>query len=196
VADDEQAQESTESASPPKSGKGKMIAIVVVVAVFVLGAVAGGFILGKGRPGAPGADPKTVDALEDEVEHGAATHEPSPTHEADGEGNGGGEAEPSNVLQYEMRPITVNLNEPQSTRRIVSVTLLVCATDEAARAKIQSLEYKLRHAIIVLTSSRTLADVRSEEGKELLLREIRARMDEILGRGVVEDLFYSDIVYQ
>lgn len=100
----------------------------------------------------------------------------------------------SNSLVLKMEPIVANLNEP-NLRRMVSLTLVVEGKNKAALAEVEKSTYRITDAIIKLLSNKTQADLRSEAGKDLLLLEIRSRIDQIIGKDKVAFVGYQQFYF-
>ncbi|MBI5599099.1 MAG: flagellar basal body-associated FliL family protein [Deltaproteobacteria bacterium] len=176
----------TPQAKPPK-GKLKLI-IIGAAALTVLG---GGFFVWK-KMSAGKAVEETV------AEETAAAKESKHGTEAEGKkeekvDHKKGEKEaPSAALT--MDPFVVNLQDATGTRYLrVSIDLEI---DGPAQDEAKAKTSQIRDSIIILLSSKGYSDVGTVQGKYQLRDEIAARVSQILAKGKVKAVYFTEFVIQ
>ncbi len=96
---------------------------------------------------------------------------------------------------YSMDPFIVNIYDGQDLRYLrVKVELEVA--DEEAKAEAEARKAPLRDAILVLLSSKTLLDIRDQQGKNQLRQEIFTVANNILPPGKLKKVYFTDFVVQ
>jgi flagellar FliL protein len=146
--------------APTKKGKKKLIIVAAVVALLV--AAGAGFMVMKAR--AAHADD------EDEVE--VAHVQKSEKHEAH---------DPKHPPIYvPLEVITCNLAD-RDTDRYAQVSIALEVDDSKAGEQIKAFMPIIRHNILMVLSSKSSDDVRSEAGKKFLLAELKANVLRPLG---------------
>lgn len=222
VADEEKTEERAPAPAPKKSKKG--LVIIALVVVLLLGGGAGAFFMFKGKKTKAVAAPGTVEKLKEDAEKAKTEEEPAEksaekgseekaseeksSAEAKGEegkkaeGAAGKEGEKAgdaaadadeNSLIYKMEPVTANLNEDK-VLRLVSVKFALEARDKAALKEIKQNVHRLTDAYITLLGNKTQAELKPEQGKDLLKMEAMERTDQILGKGKVVYIGFDQFV--
>lgn len=127
---------------------------------------------------------------------------PLTTFAQEGGGEGGeGAAQPTGIGYYTLDPefITNFLNERPNLGYVrVKVDLMV---DNAADIELlKRHDPLLRDAINTLLGGQTLADVKSQEGREKIRLACKAKVEELLtqeeGRKIIRDLLFTNYLYQ
>jgi len=95
-----------------------------------------------------------------------------------GEGKGSGKAQASGKkVQYPLDTFVVNLSGDGGRRYLkVKMTLEV---DEGWKAHLSSNGSKLRDTILILLSSKSFDDIGDAEGKHILRKQLKERLDKI-----------------
>lgn len=132
---------------------------------------------------------------------------------ADGTSGGGGEGskaqsggssseapKPATSGKSVPRPVplpdlTVNLADPGGMRYL-KIGMDVELTVPEAAQELTSQNARVRDAIILLLSSKTVAELSTAEGKVLLKNEVAARLNQILGAPRVVRIFFTNFVFQ
>lgn len=91
--------------------------------------------------------------------------------------------------------LTVNLADPPGNRYF-KLGLEVEVNSEEAIKEIQNQNARIRDAIILLLSSKSVKDLTPAKGKVLLKNEIAARLNQILGAPRVVRIFFTDFMIQ
>lgn len=119
----------------------------------------------------------------------------------DGEVAEGGEAPKADPVYIELRPaFVVNLADQDSSRFVqLEVDLMSRVTD--APMYIETHMPAIRHQVVMDLSSRGYSQLRSVEGKQVALDQIRDRVNQILldntgQENVIEDVYFSSFVMQ
>ena len=162
-----------EKAEKKKGGKLKLIIIALVV-LGVLGG--GGFAAWKFflQPKAAG------DAA------GNATTE--------GAGERKAEIEPGGQL-VTLDSFVVNLSDPMG-RRYLKTTLDVEVANAAAAAELTAAMPKVKDTLLLLLSSKSFADISSMDKKIELKNDIVSRLNQIIGKNKVRNVYFTEFVVQ
>lgn len=211
--------QAAEGEGAPKKKSKKMLFIILAAAIVVLGGGGAAAFLFMGGEKAPeegahqeaGTGNPEVDALhaeaadphgEIDLESHDTGHEEEDSHggghgeeakEDDGHGGGHGAEEPVDPGPplLRLQPITVNLG---STRRIVIAEIWLEANDHEDLAFVERNEHHLKDALVFLFSGKTVEDVTSQEGQELLRREIMARVNRTIAKGKIKAVGFDNLV--
>ncbi|WP_051279568.1 flagellar basal body-associated FliL family protein [Chitinilyticum aquatile] len=154
-------------AAPP-SKKSKLLLIIVIVLLLAVLAVGGllAYILAKPADG--GADEAVAEA------QGGHGEEKKKEKKKDAK-----EEHPPIYEKLQADPFTVNLTGEADS--VLQVEIFVELADEQQKEKLKNFQPKIQGAVIKLIGSKTLEEVRTSKGQEDLAREIRERINEILG---------------
>lgn len=201
------ASSSEEAQTPKKRSKFKFFMLIGSL-LLLLGAGGGGGywwlfmrpdapglagIMGmfKSEPAAPEPGQNTASGA-DSSTSSASSGAPKNSAEAEGES--------SRRLQAVLRPvplpeITVNLADPPGDRYLkIAMEVEVSAQD--AERELQNQTARVRDAIILLLSSKTVRELTSAEGKVLLKNEVASRLNQILGAPRIVRVFFTNFVIQ
>jgi flagellar FliL protein len=113
----------------------------------------------------------------------------------------GGEAGPASAVpktRAAIRPIslpalTVNLADPSGSRYL-EIGMDVEVNNPAAVQEIENQTARVRDAIILLLSSKTIGDLATAEGKIVLKNEVAARLNQILGTQRIVRIYFTHFV--
>lgn len=196
-----------ERSNSTKSRRKKLMWIIAGLLMLILAGGGASLWLLLGGKGETTREEKTEDLLKADAVGGEEAlampedkkAEKEEKKKAPGAGHGkedgvsdGEEEEKSLVLK--MEPIVANLNEP-NLRRMVSLTLVVEGRDKAALTEVEKNTYRITDAVIKMLSNKTQADLQSEAGKDLLLLEIKSRIDQIIGKDKVAFVGYQQFYF-
>lgn len=119
---------------------------------------------------------------------------PAASAEAAGET---GEAKPAPFSErlVTLEPFVVNITDEEYPR-FLKVKVELEAVDAGSTAEIQSRVAQIRDAIIVLLTSKRLADVGDFEGKTLLKEEMVERVNGLFGEPRVRTVLFTEFVIQ
>lgn len=162
-----------EAEEPKKKSKAKWIILIIILALFgVGGGAAWHFFLG--------------DMIMAKVD--AAKSEPKKVVQEKGPALTGGQVVP-------LPPFRVNLADPLG-KRFIKLVVEVEMSSPAAVDELNAQQAAVRDSIILLLSSKSLADISTMESKILLKGEITQRINQILGGPKVIQVFFTDLVIQ
>lgn len=164
-----------------KGGKMKLIIIVVVILALLGGA---GFFFKDQIMGMIGGGDKKAETEQVEGEEAA-----DPAADMAEEG------EPGETELVSLPTFVVNLADPLG-RRYLKLTLDVELKNIESAEKLKKNESKVRDAVILLLSSKTFADLASIDNKLALKEEIVRRLDQIVGKGKVLRVYFTEMVVQ
>ncbi|MBZ4686158.1 MAG: flagellar basal body-associated protein FliL [Desulfomicrobiaceae bacterium] len=172
---DKEKKDQTVEEQPKKGGKLKWI-IILLVLVALLGA--GGFFayqhfFASSKEGAADAN---------------ATEEAAPT-----DANATNVTMPGQLVKLDT--LVVNLADPLG-RRYLKVTMEVEVVDPQAVAELDAAMPKVKDALLLLLSSKTFADVATMDKKLELKLQVVERLNQILGKSKVRDVYFTEFVVQ
>lgn len=171
-----EAEKREESHAPAKKGKGLLIAII---AVAVIGAAAGAYLVFGGKKDAATAGGHSAEA--DAPAHGEAPA----AH---------GAQAPKDTI-FNLEPFIVNLLDNSGTRYL-KLTVNLELTDGASAADLNAQSTQIRDSLIILLSSKSYTDIGTVEGKYLMRDEIVARVNQFLKKGKVKTAYFTEFVIQ
>ncbi|NDY58812.1 flagellar basal body-associated FliL family protein [Desulfovibrio sulfodismutans] len=175
----------------------------IILAVLLLLLAGGGyFAYLKFFVAAPAETPPTAPAEGGEAPgHAEPAAEAPAKEEAHGEaasghggsdGHGGGKAAPAQSL-VTVPTFVVNLADPSGRRYLkLSMDLEVKGGPEA----IQGSMSKIRDALLMLLSSKSVEELAGVEGKIILRKDVADRINQVLGKPVVLRVYFTDFVIQ
>ncbi len=106
------------------------------------------------------------------------------------------DAEESAPLIFTMDKFTVNLDgEPKRSIRL-EVNLEMLSKDGFEEVMSPESRAKARDRILRILNDKTFADLESMQGKLFLKDKIAGEINDILRKGVVKDVYFSDFVVQ
>ncbi len=194
------------AAAASGGGKGKLI-IIGVAAVVLLAGIGAGVFMMMGKGGGSSDDGHGGDATDQLAQnaeeggghgeapkddgHGKAKKEKSGGH---GGGHGGGGEEEVEVdLTVALDSVVVNLRD--SRKGFVKVGFWAEAANAEAKAKIESSQFQIKDALIMMLSGKTRADLQSEEGQLLLKKQVKKKLDELIGPGNVLQIGFAEMIF-
>jgi len=81
-------------------------------------------------------------------------------------------------------------------RRYLKATIEIEVADAKLVPQVEARLPKLKDAMILLISSKTSSELLTPEGQMLLRQQISKRLSEILGEGVVKDIYLTEFLIQ
>jgi flagellar FliL protein len=182
--------------------KSGLIKWIILAVLLLLLAGGGYFAYLKFFVAAPAETPSTAP-----TEGGAAPEHAEPAaeapakEEAHGEaasghggsdGHGGGKAAPAQSL-VTVPTFVVNLADPSGRRYLkLSMDLEVKGGPEAVQGSMS----KIRDALLMLLSSKSVEELAGVEGKITLRKDVADRINQVLGKPVVLRVYFTDFVIQ
>jgi len=163
-----------EAAGEQKSGKGTIIIMAVVAVMLMVGGTIGGYFFGMSRAPEPAA----------------ATPPPASSVAAAGAPAAAGIGP---LLSFD--DIIVNLLDENETRYLKAAITLELE-NAAGVDEINERKPQVRDAILLLMSSKTFSELRDLQGKMQLRADLLERINGILQRGKVKNIYFTDFVVQ
>lgn len=159
-------------AAPAKSNK-KTIMLAAIGLTLIVGAAAGGYLLGKGsQPAAPPAQAQTATAAP---------------------GAGGQPAAVGPMVNIDS--FVINILEEKETRYLkAAATLELDSLPTADEVKLRMPQ--IRDAILLLVGNKTFSEVRDLQGKLQLRAEMLDKINSLLQAGKVQQIYFTDFVVQ
>jgi len=187
-------EEKEEREEAPTGGKSKILLFVIIgfVVVLLAGGAAGYVMLAGSSPD----DTESADA-EGGEDHPKDEHE---TAEATGEGKGdtgGGSHDSAAAVAdfYSLEPFIVNIDDGDKDRFLKLKVDLEVSSKEVA-AELEQRLPQVKDIMIGLLSGQSFSDIRSTEGKDYLREELQTRLNAVVRKGIVRQVFFTEFVVQ
>jgi flagellar FliL protein len=166
-----------EADPPKKKGKARLLIILFILLLFVGGGgAAAWFLLGdKIKPMVEGVLNKVQGT--EQTESAQADAPPLP-----------GRTVP-------LPAFATNLADPLG-QRLIRLKIELEVADPKVREEVERNAARVRDAVLLLLSSKSYADISAPENKVLLKSEITERLNAVLGRGKVVQVFITDLIVQ
>ncbi len=177
----EKKVQAPEKDTPKKKGGKLKLIILLLVVLAILGG--GGFAAWKFF-----LQPKATD----EAHENATSQEAGAGPEAAKEGGGGLEGASQLVT---LESFVVNLSDPMG-RRYLKTTMDVEVADAAAATALTAAMPKVKDTLLLLLSSKSFADISSMDKKIELKNEIVDRLNLIIGKNKVRNVYFTEFVVQ
>lgn len=167
-------EESTETEKAPAKGRNNIMIIAGVI-VLSAGIIGGGLFFGlKSHAPAPAA--ATEAGGEKKAEHAKKKEAP---------------------VMYPLEAFIVNISDGSEMRYLkVKVELETGLTAENSKKELDPYLAKLRDAILVLLTTKTIQDVNDLAGKNRLREEILASVTKVVPTGKISSVYFTDFVVQ
>jgi flagellar FliL protein len=162
-----------DEAPPKKKSKLKLLIIIFIILLFMGGGGAAAWFLFLG------------DKLMPMIEN--FTHK-TPTEATE-------QAAPPPSSTVALPVFTTNLADPLG-QRLIRLHLELETADALVKNEVAKNNARIRDAILLLLSSKSFADLSTPEKKVQLKNEIAERLNAILGRGKISQVFITDLVVQ
>ena len=129
--------------------------------------------------------------------HAAAAEPAAGGHGGAAAGGHGGEAlsDWTGPVNVEFKPFIVNLND-LGGRRMLKLTMSIEAESQELSDEINAKMPQIRDAILLLLSSIQSDDISGLDGKQRLKNQMLNRVNPLLTRGKVKNIYLSEIVVQ
>jgi flagellar protein FliL len=98
-------------------------------------------------------------------------------------------------LVFSMSPFVVNLNDPGGKRYLKTKIDLEYA-GVGVTEELKQRQPQVRDAILLLLSSKSLEDIQGVEGKIILRRELISKINQVLTKGKIRNLYFTQFVIQ
>ena len=178
----EQANAAKESPAPApstSSGSGKSQGLLIGLAIInmvSIGVV--GFLLWKGRQ---------KEAKEPKIEHVIKGE-----HDAQQKSNEDNSSTVKPVVPLET--FIVNLSGAKG-RRVARVNIELEVSDSKLVIELDQRKAQIRDIIIILLSGKTYEQISASDGRNLLREEIKDTVNAFLTKGKIENVFFTDMVF-
>jgi len=97
--------------------------------------------------------------------------------------------------EYDFEDLVVN---PQGTNgtRFLKVRIIAVVRSSGVGREMESRNTQLKHLLISIIKSKTVEEIDTPEGIEVLREDIKTGLNSILGRGKVRQIYFTDFVLQ
>ncbi len=171
------AEEKTEEATPKKKSK-LLLIIIILVVLLAAGGGAAYFFLFKKKEAPP---PQQGGAQQAAPAPAAAPAGPS--------------VPPVKTIIDHLSTFIVNLAD-QSGSRYLKVTMDLSLSNEEVKKEIEDKMPMVRDTIITILSNKYYNDIATPAGKLTLKRELISRLNVILTKGRILDIYFTEFVVQ
>ena len=181
--------------APPKKPRKKIV--LIAACVILAGVLGGGGYFGYktffkgGKSGKPGD--AAIEGVKAEAHNPEAVAKGKESAKEGGHGGGkeGEKGSEAPSLIYSLStPVMTNLKG--STRRVVA-QVSVEAIDADALATIKRGEPYILDALVMVLSGKAVEDVTTQEGKEMLQKEIKLRLAKVFEKDIVKRVLFTSI---
>lgn len=101
---------------------------------------------------------------------------------------------PSRHLLYTFDPFFVTLSSSTKEKIFLKIGISAGLSSTELKLEIEDKLPVLRRSIFQLLSSKTEKEINDLDGKHILKKEITAKLNQMLSRGVVKDVYFSQFV--
>ena len=165
--------------------KGKPILLIIIAANVVLGGGAGAFFFLRGSGGG--------DAHAKPAEHGAKNEHGAPAEHG---GGGGGSAHAPKVGPIvELKPILVNLNEPEGTRYL-KTSIAVQLVDDKSTDAVDKAKPVIRDHFIRTLSELNFRQTMGTKNKLAIKQKLLEQFNEAMGADVGTEIHLTQFIVQ
>ncbi len=166
-----------QQAPAAKGGKSKLV--LALVGVVALGGLGGGAFVMLGKSGAEAAKHEADDKGHKDDTHGK-------------EGRGGAPESEDAIVALDT--FVVNLAD-ENAQRYLKVTMKV-EFFGSEPPRFAARQAQIRDLLLSLVGSKTVADVRTIEGKQQLRDEVMARISRVIEEDVVKAVYFAEFIVQ
>jgi flagellar FliL protein len=166
-----------EADPPKKKGKARLLIILFILLLFVGGGgAAAWFLLGD-----------KIKPMVESVLNKVQGTQQAESVQAD--------APPPPGRTVPLPAFATNLADPLG-QRLIRLKIELEVADPKVREEVERNTARVRDAVLLLLSSKSYADISAPENKVLLKSEITERLNAVLGRGKVVQVFITDLIVQ
>lgn len=97
---------------------------------------------------------------------------------------------------YDVGEFTLNLTSTTNQLRFIRTRIVLETTDSKVVSQLEKRAPQIRDQLISLLRSRTVEQLSSAEGMELLRFDIIKSMNTLVERGEITDVFFIDLILQ
>ena len=97
---------------------------------------------------------------------------------------------------YDVGEFTLNLTSTTNQLRFIRTRIVLETTDSKVVTQLEKRAPQIRDQLISLLRSRTVEQLSSAEGMELLRFDIIKSMNTLVERGEITDVFFIDLILQ
>lgn len=105
------------------------------------------------------------------------------------------EARPEAKVEREMDTFLVNLADPGG-KRYLKISMKLVLNNAQAAAQFNARSAELRDSVLLLLSGKKYDDIATFAGKMALKQEAIAQLNQKLGQGQVEDIYFTELLVQ
>lgn len=79
-------------------------------------------------------------------------------------------------------------------RKLVKINMELEVTNAEVQEEVEKIKPKIRDYIIIITSSKTFAEISSKEGKDALREEIKNQLNLFLTKGKITKVYFTEFI--
>lgn len=96
---------------------------------------------------------------------------------------------------HSMESFLVNLADPGG-KRYLKVNMQLLLDNGAVEEEIKARNYAVRDVLLALLSGKAYDDISTPNGKDVLKREVMLRMNRLLTKGQVKEIYFTEFLVQ
>ncbi len=96
---------------------------------------------------------------------------------------------------YSMDEITTNLADTNQ-RRLIQVKIELEVSDKKTLTELEELKTPVAHAVLLVLRSKTYDELNGSAGMEMLAKDIKEKINEILTQGEVVNVYFPRLIIQ
>ena len=176
--------------TPVKKSKVKKFVLLFSL-VLLLGGIGGGAYWFLSN------DPALLNSIlgSDEEEEKPTEETAEATEETTEEEENTKNTKPTPTKLYSLIPLTINLSDTGASKYLKIGIDLELVSEQAVN-DVKAQQAKIRDSIIILLSSKSYSNLASTEGKIVVKSEIASRINQVLGKPSVIQVYFTDFVIQ
>jgi len=97
---------------------------------------------------------------------------------------------------YPLEPFTVNLKNPEGKDIYLNITLSLELDDKLLANELDAKNAVIRDHIILILSSKTMAEIESDLGKRKMCQEIKTDLNTLLSDGQIRNVYIVNFIVQ
>ena len=186
---EEEAEGQEESAEESSGGALKWV-IIGLVAVLLLGGGGTAFLMLQG-----GDEAEAEASAEDTGDEEEAASAEAAGAEGDAADGGAAAAAEGESEFFSLEPFIVNINDGERDR-FLKLKADLELSSPALKTELERRMPQVKDVIISLLSSQSFVDIKSIEGKDVLREELMVRLNTLVRKGKVRNVFFTEFVVQ
>ncbi|ADL07869.1 flagellar basal body-associated protein FliL [Thermosediminibacter oceani DSM 16646] len=98
--------------------------------------------------------------------------------------------EKKETITYQLGDFLTNLAD----KGYIKLSIVCILSDKETEKQIQAKEYEIKDRVYSILRSKTYDSVKDSKGMEILKKELKEKINAVVGKGKVEDVFFTNII--